>query len=89
MSEDDVITRPHHYTEHGGIEVIDILKAVLTPEEFRGYLKGNILKYTARERKKGGDKDMKKAAWYARFLTGDDPRVKKCCGGCTNKLPPC
>lgn len=33
------------YYNVGGIENIDIIKAILTDEEFRGYLKGNILKY--------------------------------------------
>lgn len=88
MSE-EIINQPRHYLLPGGLEAIDIIKASLTEEEFAGFLKGNILKYTIRERAKNGEKDRKKAAWYARFLTGDDPRIKKRCGGCTNTLPPC
>lgn len=74
MLEQDNIN-PDHYKE-GGIEVIDILKAKLTPEEFRGFLKGNVIKYTFRARLKNGEEDYKKANWYSTFLSGVDPRVK-------------
>ncbi len=33
---------PNHYT-FGGIETIEYLKAKLTPEEFRGFLKGKCI----------------------------------------------
>ena len=45
----DAVNNPSHYNS-GGIECIAAIQAALTPEEFRGYLKGNILKYTWRER---------------------------------------
>ena len=54
---------PKHYTQ-GELEVIDILQDKLTAEEFEGFLKGNILKYTFREGIKNGTEDMKKGAWY-------------------------
>ena len=53
-----------HYRE-GDIECIDAIRAALTPEEFRGFCKGNIIKYTWRERAKGGDKDLIKLQDYA------------------------
>lgn len=59
----DMVEHPPHYTA-GGIECIDAIEAALTPEEFRGYCKGNVMKYTFRERMKGGDEDLRKAAWY-------------------------
>ena len=40
----DNVNHPAHY-KVGGIETIDYIEAKLTPEEFRGYLKGNALKY--------------------------------------------
>jgi hypothetical protein len=61
---DDMVNHPPHY-KAGDIECIDAIKAALTPEEYRGYLKGNVLKYTWRERFKGGIESMKKAIWYA------------------------
>ena len=66
----DEINHPSHYTQ-GGIECIDAIEAALTPEELRGYLKGNCLKYLWRERGKGGNKDIEKAEWYIRRLLGD------------------
>jgi len=61
------VNSPSHYTQ-GGIECIDAIRAALTDEEFRGYCKGNMLKYVWRERYKGGAQDMAKAATYERFL---------------------
>ena len=46
-SEKDNIN-PNHYI-FGGIETIEYLKAKLTAEEYRGFLKGNVLKYVSRE----------------------------------------
>lgn len=64
----DNVNSPPHYTG-GDIECIDAIQAALTPEEFRGYLKGNSLKYVWRERHKGGAESIAKASWYlARFL---------------------
>lgn len=66
----DNINHPEHYTS-GGIECIDAIRAALTPEEFRGFCKGNVLKYTWRERLKGGDESLKKAEWYLKRLADD------------------
>lgn len=59
----DMVNQPPHYTA-GGIECIDAIRAALTPDEFRGFCKGNAIKYAWREKLKGGDEDLKKAAWY-------------------------
>lgn len=59
----DVINNPPHYTK-GHIECIDAIQAALTPEEFRGYCKGNAIKYCWRELHKGQDESLKKAVWY-------------------------
>lgn len=59
----DVVNHPPHYTE-GGIECIEAIEAQLTAEEYRGYLKGNCVKYLWRERHKGGVESLKKARWY-------------------------
>lgn len=63
----DAVTSPTHYTT-GEIECIDAIRSALTEEEFRGYCKGNILKYTWREKLKGGDEDLKKAKQYLKFM---------------------
>lgn len=54
---------PDHY-KTGGIEVIDYLQAKLSPEAFRGFLAGNVLKYVSRYEKKNGVEDLEKAKWY-------------------------
>jgi hypothetical protein len=63
----DLINHPPHYVD-GGIECIDAIEAQLTPEEYRGYLKGNIAKYGWRERHKGGTESLKKARFYLNRL---------------------
>lgn len=59
----DMVNHPPHYKQ-GDIECIDAIRAALTPEEFRGYLKGSVIKYVWRERHKGGDESLAKAQWY-------------------------
>ena len=61
--KEDEVNHPSHYTD-GTIECIEAIEAELTPEEYRGYLKGNIAKYIWRERSKGGITSLKKAQWY-------------------------
>jgi len=64
----DVVNSPAYY-KVGGIETIDFIQAKLTPEEFRGYLKGNILKYTSRAGHKDDIAiDIGKMVWYANRL---------------------
>lgn len=64
-TEKDMVNHPSHYCR-GGIETIDYLKAFLTPEEYRGYLKGTMLTYISRAPWKENEaQDYAKAAWYA------------------------
>ena len=62
--KEDVVNSPSHYTADGGIECIEAIEAQLTPEEYRGWLKGNVAKYVWREKHKGGIESLKKAQWY-------------------------
>jgi hypothetical protein len=62
-----MVEHPPHYTK-GGIECIAAIRAALTPDEYRGYLKGAILKYAWRERHKNRLQDIKKLRWYANEL---------------------
>lgn len=66
----NAVQHPEHYTA-GEVECIDAIQAALTPEEFAGYCKGNVMKYIWREKLKGGVVDLRKAAWYLRKLVGD------------------
>ena len=63
----DIVNHPPHYTD-GTIECIEAIEAQLTPEEFRGHLKANCVKYIWRERHKGGVESLKKAQWYLNRL---------------------
>lgn len=59
------------YYDAGGIETIEIIKAKLTPEQFKGYLLGNAIKYNCRmnfKTPRNQTRDMEKAANYNRFL---------------------
>lgn len=60
---EDKVNHPAHYTQ-GGIECIEALKASMSTDEFRGYLKGCQMKYMWRYRLKNGIEDLKKARWY-------------------------
>ena len=59
----DLVNHPPHYKGENGVECIEAIEAALTPEEFRGYVKGNCIKYLWRERSKGGVESLKKANW--------------------------
>ena len=68
----DKVNSPDHYKLRGlDIEAIDVIRGALTENEFRGFCKGNVLKYTIREGHKNGDEDLKKAKKYLEFL-GDE-----------------
>jgi hypothetical protein len=70
MSYDEV-KNPQHYTS-GEIEFLDALKSSLTNEEWRGFLKGNVMKYVWREGNKGGPQDLAKAMFYLSRLNKQD-----------------
>ena len=63
----DLVNNPPHYNK-GEIECIDAIEAMLTHEEYVGYLRGNSLKYRWRFRYKNGVEDLKKAEWYEKRL---------------------
>lgn len=64
----DNVNHPNHYNSYSR-EVIDTLQGSMTPDEFKGYLKGNIMKYVTRYQFKNGVEDLKKAQWYLNKLT--------------------
>lgn len=72
----DMVNQPAHYNM-GKYEVLDVIKDWLTPEEFRGYTKGNLIKYVARERLKNGDEDMEKAEFYLHYFNTDGEKGVK------------
>jgi hypothetical protein len=64
MSADDVQYGGSHYKEMP-VQPWDVMETVLTHAEFIGFLKGNIIKYSMRQGKKGdADLDAQKAKHY-------------------------
>lgn len=73
----DEINHPQHYQLFPDMEAIDVIKATLSPEEFTGYLKGNVLKYRLRAGDKGpAAKCIAKAHWYQNYLRNLAGEVK-------------
>lgn len=72
----DPVARPRHYTEQE-IECIDAIRAQLSEDEWRGFLRGQVAKYNWRlGRKDAPAQDAGKMMWYASWLCGVDPRRK-------------
>jgi hypothetical protein len=73
----DMVNHPPHYTS-GGIETIDYIKAKMSPDEYIGYLRGNIFKYNTRIGLKGDSvEDSGKIVWYAVELNKYITQIKK------------
>ena len=66
-SKPDNVNHPKHYLK-GGLECIQVIKAQLTPEQYEGYLYGNVIKYMWRWSDKNGFEDLRKAAKYLEWL---------------------
>ena len=67
MTNYDPVGKPVHYAS-GTIECIDAMKASMSSEAFKGFLKGNIQKYVWRYEAKGGVESLQKAQWYLNRL---------------------
>jgi hypothetical protein len=71
----DAVHHPSHYTLPGlTVESVDVIRAVLTPEEFKGWCKGNALKYSLRAGRKDPTKevqDLAKAGVFLKWITGE------------------
>lgn len=64
----DMVNSPDHYKKRYIREVIQSIKGLCTPEEYRGYLKGSKIKYLARYQDKGGIEDLEKGQWFGAEL---------------------
>lgn len=61
------VVHPNHYNKYT-METIEVIKGSSTDDEYRGFLKGNIIKYVSRYRFKNGIEDIKKALYYLEVL---------------------
>ena len=65
---------PDHYKKGDG-ECIDAIKSCLTPDEWRGFLKGTAVAYLWQlGHKDTPEQDARKTMWYVSWLAGVDPR---------------
>jgi hypothetical protein len=68
-TKDQVNTPAHYSLNEQGIECIDAIQASMSEIEFKGMLKGNVLKYLWRYNYKGKpEQDLRKAEWYLQRL---------------------
>jgi hypothetical protein len=76
MSANDLQIGGTHYKLQA-IQPWDAMEAWLTPEQFIGFLKGNVIKYMARCENKGGWEDLKKGQHYLNKLLEIYPKERK------------
>ena len=62
-SPDQIQVGGSHYTSLS-IQPWEYMQSLMTPEEFEGYLRGNVIKYISRYPEKNGVQDLQKAQHY-------------------------
>lgn len=74
IEQPDPVKHTSHYTS-GGIECIEAIKASMKAEAYRGFLKGNVMKYIWRYESKGKPiEDLKKARMYLEWLIKENEK---------------
>ena len=68
----DMVNQPGHYTKDGGIECIEAIKESMSSSAFKGYLKGNVMKYIWRYENKNKLEDLQKANVYLGWLIKEE-----------------
>lgn len=69
MANEKTENKHKHYYEKSAEQPIEVMRDILTDEQFEGFLMGNIIKYRMRARYKGDYKgDMEKANVYSHWL---------------------
>lgn len=65
--DNDMVNKPKHYmfnVDGHDVQAIDLVKGLLTPEEFRGWIKGSYFTYLMRADRKNGIEDLEKARTF-------------------------
>lgn len=65
----DPVNSPSHYAD-GSIECIEAIEACMGVHAFKGFLRGNCMKYLWRYEQKNGLEDLRKCEWYLERLIG-------------------
>ena len=61
------VKNQQHYTAQA-VQAIEYMEITMTPEQYEGYLLGNVIKYVSRYRGKNGLEDLRKAKVYMAWL---------------------
>lgn len=79
---------PAHYVLEDGSDSMDLIAKILGKEQFKGFLRGNALKYLIRYEQKGGADDLFKAMDYIERLVDlkKDPVDRKAEKPCKSDL---
>ena len=56
------VSTPRHYDTE--VQPWDYMRQIMTPDEFEGFLRGNVIKYVSRYKDKNGKQDILKAKHY-------------------------
>lgn len=83
---DDKQVGGNHYSQMDATPW-EFLESCLTPDEFRGYLKGEAIVYLARESAKGGPKDVSKARHVLEKLEEVDRKLAARAAGGRRRRP--
>lgn len=67
---------PTHYKMQK-VETIALIRDAMTDEAYKGFLKGNIIKYITRYQYKNGIEDLRKAQWYLSKLVEIEEEEKE------------
>ncbi len=67
MSANEIQVGGDHYTSKK-IQPWEAMESWMSPEQFEGFLRGNVIKYIARYKDKDGLKDVHKARHYLEKL---------------------
>lgn len=74
-AKEEMVNHPRHYGGDTEYECIKVLKAWMGDDEYRGFLRGNAIKYLCRVGKKDESvQELKKVKWYVEKLI-------EACGG--------
>lgn len=68
------VEHPKHYQLSINLEVLDIIKIIMTDghlNAYQGFVIGNVIKYLFRADKKNGLEDYKKALYYLKKIISD------------------
>ncbi len=62
------MSEPNYYAKYGFSPLEAMKKGLISKEEYKGFLKGNVIKYVVRAEYKNGVEDIDKAIDYLKHL---------------------